>query len=173
MTRIIGGEAGGRRLKAPVGERTRPTSDRVREALFSSLDAELGSLTGLRFVLGGPAAHLLLVPARTAGMMETLQRHARGHRSITHHTDDFMALAQLLTRFHHAKCRRDARSRMSGIERVVLAFFPLAKSTEPSVLTEGVKLLPPAGQEFMRIRLIAGVPDDLVGQRFGGERASA
>jgi 16S rRNA (guanine966-N2)-methyltransferase len=50
MTRIIGGSAGGRRLKAPAGERTRPTSDRVREALFSALDAELGSLAGLRFL---------------------------------------------------------------------------------------------------------------------------
>lgn len=34
--RVIGGEARGRRLQAPRGRRTRPTSDRVREALFSS-----------------------------------------------------------------------------------------------------------------------------------------
>lgn len=44
--RIIGGSAGGRRLKVPPGERTRPTSDRVREALFSSLESALGSLAG-------------------------------------------------------------------------------------------------------------------------------
>ncbi len=50
MTRIIGGVAGGRRLKAPPGEQTRPTSDRVREALFSSLDSSVGSLSGLRFL---------------------------------------------------------------------------------------------------------------------------
>lgn len=35
--RVIGGSARGRRLKAPGGRGTRPTSDRVREALFSSL----------------------------------------------------------------------------------------------------------------------------------------
>ncbi|HUH03373.1 MAG TPA: 16S rRNA (guanine(966)-N(2))-methyltransferase RsmD [Kofleriaceae bacterium] len=35
--RIIGGTLGGRRLKAPAGATTRPTSDRVREALFSIL----------------------------------------------------------------------------------------------------------------------------------------
>ena len=34
---MIAGELGGRRLKAPPGRRTRPTSDRVREALFSML----------------------------------------------------------------------------------------------------------------------------------------
>jgi 16S rRNA (guanine966-N2)-methyltransferase len=35
--RVIAGSAGGRRLVAPPGRYTRPTSDRVREALFSSL----------------------------------------------------------------------------------------------------------------------------------------
>ena len=34
--RVIGGIARGRPLKAPPGTRTRPTSDRVREAMFSS-----------------------------------------------------------------------------------------------------------------------------------------
>jgi 16S rRNA (guanine966-N2)-methyltransferase len=35
--RVIAGRFGGRRLKAPRGRATRPTSDRVREALFSTL----------------------------------------------------------------------------------------------------------------------------------------
>jgi 16S rRNA (guanine966-N2)-methyltransferase len=35
--RVIAGRFGGRRLKAPRGRVTRPTSDRVREALFSML----------------------------------------------------------------------------------------------------------------------------------------
>jgi 16S rRNA (guanine966-N2)-methyltransferase len=35
--RVISGYLGGRRLHAPAGETTRPTSDRVREALFSVL----------------------------------------------------------------------------------------------------------------------------------------
>lgn len=38
--RVVGGEARGRRLRAPAGRSTRPTSDRVREAIF----AILGSL---------------------------------------------------------------------------------------------------------------------------------
>ncbi|MBY6411157.1 16S rRNA (guanine(966)-N(2))-methyltransferase RsmD [Rhodococcus sp. BP-252] len=40
MTRIVAGIAGGRRLKVPP-RGTRPTSERVREALFSSLDSRL------------------------------------------------------------------------------------------------------------------------------------
>jgi 16S rRNA (guanine966-N2)-methyltransferase len=35
--RIVAGEFKGRRLRAPRGTRTRPTADRVREALFSML----------------------------------------------------------------------------------------------------------------------------------------
>lgn len=47
MTRVISGVAGGRRLQTPAGARTRPTSDRVREALFSRLE-HLDVLAGAR-----------------------------------------------------------------------------------------------------------------------------
>lgn len=78
MTRIIGGTAGGRRLKAPTGDRTRPTSDRVREALFSSLDSDLGSITGLRFLdlYAGSGAVGLEARSRGAGHV-TLVEHDR------------------------------------------------------------------------------------------------
>lgn len=42
MTRIIAGSAKGRRLAVPAAG-TRPTSDRVREAMFSTIESELGS----------------------------------------------------------------------------------------------------------------------------------
>ncbi|NKR67896.1 16S rRNA (guanine(966)-N(2))-methyltransferase RsmD [Rhodococcus hoagii] len=72
MTRIVAGRAGGRRLKVPASG-TRPTSERVREALFSSLDSRIdlegaavldlyagsGAL-GLEALSRG-AAHVLLV----------------------------------------------------------------------------------------------------------------
>lgn len=35
--RVVAGVAGGRRLQAPAGRKVRPTSERVREALFNSL----------------------------------------------------------------------------------------------------------------------------------------
>ncbi|HWI43810.1 MAG TPA: 16S rRNA (guanine(966)-N(2))-methyltransferase RsmD [Nocardioides sp.] len=50
MTRIIAGRAGGRRLQTPKGAATRPTSDRVREALFSAIESWSGSLHGLRLL---------------------------------------------------------------------------------------------------------------------------
>jgi len=39
LTRIVAGDAGGRRLVVPKGDLTRPTSDRVREGLFNALQA--------------------------------------------------------------------------------------------------------------------------------------
>ena len=47
MSRIVGGVAGGRRIAVPAGSGTRPTADRVREALFSSLEAEFSGFAGL------------------------------------------------------------------------------------------------------------------------------
>jgi len=71
--RIVAGSARGRRLKPPA-ESTRPTSDRVREALFSSIESTLGALGGLRVAdlyagsgavgleaLSRGASHVLLV----------------------------------------------------------------------------------------------------------------
>ena len=47
MTRIVGGLARGVRLKVPDAG-TRPTSDRAREAVFSSLEARRGPWAGAR-----------------------------------------------------------------------------------------------------------------------------
>jgi len=49
VTRIIAGTYGGRRLATPTGPDTRPTADRVREAMFSGLDAT-HVLYGRRFL---------------------------------------------------------------------------------------------------------------------------
>lgn len=57
MSRIVAGSARGRRIAMPSGQRTRPTTDRVREALFAALASWAGtagqpaelSLAGLAF----------------------------------------------------------------------------------------------------------------------------
>ena len=38
--RVVAGSARGRRLRSPDGENTRPTSDRVREAVFNALHSQ-------------------------------------------------------------------------------------------------------------------------------------
>ena len=78
MTRIIGGSAGGRRINAPRGSNTRPTSDRVREALFSAVESWCGSLDGLRVLdlYAGSGAVGLEARSRGAGVV-TLVEHDR------------------------------------------------------------------------------------------------
>lgn len=83
MTRIIAGSAGGRTIRTPRGAATRPTTDRVREALFSRVEA-LMDLDGARVLdlyagsgalgletLSRGAAHLLAVEKHraTAGLI--------------------------------------------------------------------------------------------------------
>ncbi len=50
--RVISGVYGGRRLTAPIGKETRPTIDRVKEAIFSSLHFDLPSSTVLDLFSG-------------------------------------------------------------------------------------------------------------------------
>jgi 16S rRNA (guanine966-N2)-methyltransferase len=66
--RVVAGEAKGRRIQAPSGRETRPTSDRVREAIFDML----GSLDGVQ---GATVADLF---AGSGGLgIEALSRGAR------------------------------------------------------------------------------------------------
>ncbi|UFN45759.1 16S rRNA (guanine(966)-N(2))-methyltransferase RsmD [Nocardioides okcheonensis] len=79
MTRIIGGTAGGRRLETPRGQTTRPTSDRVREALFSAIESRTGSLDGLRFLdlYAGSGAVGLEAWSRGAGVVTLVEQDRR------------------------------------------------------------------------------------------------
>jgi 16S rRNA (guanine(966)-N(2))-methyltransferase RsmD len=56
--RVIAGHYGGRRLRAPAGAATRPTSDRVREALFSILGARVADARVLDLFAGSGALGL-------------------------------------------------------------------------------------------------------------------
>jgi 16S rRNA (guanine966-N2)-methyltransferase len=58
VLRIIGGALGGRRLAAPPGAVTRPTADRVREALFSILGPPDAGLRALDVCAGAGALGL-------------------------------------------------------------------------------------------------------------------
>jgi 16S rRNA (guanine966-N2)-methyltransferase len=58
MTRIVAGAAKGRRLVVPKGEDVRPTADRVKEALFSSLQPLLGGASVLDLFAGSGALGL-------------------------------------------------------------------------------------------------------------------
>lgn len=96
MTRIIAGSVGGRRLSTPTGRGTRPTSDRVREAVYSRLahldvlagahvaDLYAGSgALGLEAASRGAASVLLVEHDRSAAQVATRNARELGLREVT------------------------------------------------------------------------------------------
>jgi len=78
MLRIIGGSLRGRRFAAPPGRHTRPTSDKVREAIFNAL-AGLVALEGARVLdlFAGSGALGLEALSRGAAHCTFVESHAR------------------------------------------------------------------------------------------------
>lgn len=73
MVRIIAGQNRGHKLKSVPGMKTRPTADRVKEAVFSSID---GLLYGCRFldVFGGTGSIALEAVSRGAAEAVILEK---------------------------------------------------------------------------------------------------
>lgn len=81
--RIIAGVAKGRTLAA-VADATRPTSDRAREGLFSSLASEFGSFEGLHVLdlFGGSGAIGLESLSRGASLVHVVEKDEAAQRTI-------------------------------------------------------------------------------------------
>ena len=78
--RITGGHAKGRRLSTALAPGVRPTSARVREALFSMLG---GNLEGLRFLDAFGGAGLMGLEAWSRGALVTIvEQNGRAYRDI-------------------------------------------------------------------------------------------
>jgi 16S rRNA (guanine966-N2)-methyltransferase len=97
VTRIVAGTAGGRTIQVP-GSGTRPTSDRVREALFSRLD-HAGLVAG---------AHVLDLYAGSGAL--GLEAASRGAADVVL-VESARAAAEM--------CRRNAATLGLGVVRVV------------------------------------------------------
>jgi 16S rRNA (guanine966-N2)-methyltransferase len=109
MTRIISGAARGRRLAVPPGTSTRPTSDRAREALFSTIEALIRSFAGARVLdlYAGSGAVGLEALSRGADHVLLVESDPRAAKSIR---DNAAAIALA-----------GAEVRAEPVERVVAA----------------------------------------------------
>jgi 16S rRNA (guanine966-N2)-methyltransferase len=83
--RVVAGEFKGRRLRMPRGAPTRPTADRVREALFSML----GDVTGARVLdlYAGSGALGIEALSRGAATAVFVERDARAAAAIRANLD--------------------------------------------------------------------------------------
>jgi len=82
--RIIAGTWRGRTIEAPPGQATRPTADRVREALFSMLASRLGSFEDLHVadLFAGSGALGLEALSRGAAEVTFVESDARASTAI-------------------------------------------------------------------------------------------
>ena len=82
--RIVGGRLGGRTVRAPKGEATRPTSERAREAIASALDAR-GAIVDAQVLdlYAGSGALGLEMISRGAKRTLFVDRSAQATRSLT------------------------------------------------------------------------------------------
>lgn len=134
--RIIAGTWRGRALVAPQGTATRPTADRVRQALFDML---LHAPWAGRETIDG--AHVLDVFAGTGAFgLEALSRGA-AHATFIEH--DRAALTAL--RSNVAACRAQDRSTVLPVDVLVVP------PGEPADL---VFLDPPYRQDLVRLALV-------------------
>ncbi|MGH7528933.1 MAG: 16S rRNA (guanine(966)-N(2))-methyltransferase RsmD, partial [Gemmatimonadales bacterium] len=108
MVRIIAGELKGRRLKIPAGRTVRPTSDRVREAWFSIIQAEIPGARVLDLFAGSGALGLEAL-SRGAAAVDFVETHRdslavlaanttalRVENRVTIHRTDALRFAELL-----------------------------------------------------------------------------
>jgi len=81
--RVVGGTARGRRLVAPPGDTTRPTTDRVREAVFNALWSR-GLLDGARVLdlFAGSGALGVEALSRGADHVTFVDDDARARRAV-------------------------------------------------------------------------------------------
>jgi 16S rRNA (guanine966-N2)-methyltransferase len=93
--RVIAGRFGGRRLRAPRGRGTRPTSERVREALFSILEAQEGALAGavVLDLFAGTGALAIEALSRGAGRAVLVEHDPRALVALKANLSDLGVLA--------------------------------------------------------------------------------
>jgi 16S rRNA (guanine966-N2)-methyltransferase len=118
--RVVAGRLGGRRLRAPRGRDTRPTSDRVREALFSML----GPLDGARVLdlYAGSGALAIEALSRGAASATLVERDARAVAVIRTNLDalDLGASEAQVVHGPAAAALRDASRRGDTYDLVLL-----------------------------------------------------
>jgi 16S rRNA (guanine966-N2)-methyltransferase len=146
--RVIAGALGGRRLKAPRGTTTRPTSDRVREALFALLgDVAGATVLDLFAGAGGLGIEALSRGARSAVFIE---RDPRAVRALTDNLAS-LGLAAPAAQVRRAEVRSALRSARESAETYDLVFIDPPYRRASDLGRELALLLPPLLEPEARI----------------------
>jgi 16S rRNA (guanine966-N2)-methyltransferase len=127
--RVVGGTARGRRLEAPPGQHTRPTTDRVRESIFNALWSR-GVVDGARILdlFAGSGALGIEALSRGAAHATFVDDDARARRTIQRNLaacgflDRAEVVADRAERFLHRRAVGAVRAGAAQSEGFELAF---------------------------------------------------
>lgn len=127
--RIISGNAGGRRLIAPSGDKTRPTSDKIRGSLFNILMSRVADSVVLD-LFGGTGAMALEAMSRGAARAVIVDTDRLAIEAIRKNTqavmgDDFRAQVDII--------RSDYKRALSAMDRIK---FDLVFLDPPYMMTD-------------------------------------
>ena len=101
-----------------------------------------------------------------ADVVERLEAEAAGDgRVADDHRDPLQPMAEVAGR-RQALPDRQAGPGVSAVEDIVLGLAAAREATDAADLAERPEPLEPAGQQLVRVGLVAGVPDDPVARRF-------
>lgn len=142
--RVVAGSAGGLRLQAPPGRHLRPTTERVREAMFSSLES-MGAVRGARAVD--------LFAGTGALGIEAL---SRGAASVTFIDADHVAIAMV-----------KANLATTGLEGATVTQSDALRFVETTSETFDLALVAPPYAFDDWARMLASVPAGLVALEWG------
>lgn len=149
MTRVIAGAAGSLRLEVPKSG-TRPTSDRVREAIFSTLES-WGLIRGARVLdlYAGSGALGLEAASRGAIRVTLVEKHAQAAQVAIRNT------AVVRGAF-----RGDAAPEINVVKQSVQTFLDAAGARPPGAAWDVALLDPPydLGERELTANLAALVP---------------
>ncbi|HWI72218.1 MAG TPA: 16S rRNA (guanine(966)-N(2))-methyltransferase RsmD [Baekduia sp.] len=143
--RIVAGTLGGRRIAAPPGTDTRPTSDRVREALFSAL-GPLDPATRVLDLFAGSGALAIEALSRGAASAILVEKDARTIKVIR---DNLKALDldAVVRRRDALAALRDAREAGESYDLVFLdPPYRLATGLGPELALALAPLLAPGAR---------------------------
>lgn len=156
--RVVAGDLGGRRLVAPDGTSTRPTTDRVREAVFNSLGSA-GLVDGalVADLFAGSGAIGIEALSRGAARCVFVERDRHALRALDENLD------ALGLRDRATVLSADAVTAAAGIDADIVFADPpydfdqwdelLARVTADLVVAEsGAAVAPPDGWTATRVR---------------------
>lgn len=147
--RVIAGRLGGRRLQAPAGRTTRPTSDRVREAVF----AMLGSVEDARVLdlFAGTGALGIEALSRGAWSVVFVERDADALRVLRANIAALGIDAQA-AQVRRADALQALRAASAAQETYDLVFIdpPYARLREAGHQVQGAGSAPPSGDRWQQ-----------------------